>query len=74
MAESSLHLEESQAVLHLNWSPEAPAGLNFKNVVPDDFGAGYRALPTESEQKELKSRMRSTRMTSRRHSKVYVLS
>lgn len=70
MAESSLHLKESQSVLHSNWSPEAPAGLNFKNVIPDDFGAGYEALPTESEQKELKTKMRSTRLTSRRHSKV----
>lgn len=62
--------EEDQSKVNLNWSPEAPAGLNFTSVLPDNFGSGYQALPSENEQTELKTKLRSSRLTSRRHSKV----
>ncbi len=64
-------MEDDQSKFNLHWSPEAPAGLLFKNVVPDSFGAGYQALPDESEQAELKNKMKSSRLRSRRHSKVF---
>lgn len=52
--------------------PEAPAGLHFANVIPVDFVAGYEAYPpAESEKSELRTKMRSTRLKSRRHSKVF---
>ena len=70
MAESGMESNEGRSKFNLNWSPEAPAGIEFKNVVPDDFGSGYQALPAESEQTELKTKMRSSRLRSRRHSKV----
>ncbi|XP_028393851.1 ankyrin repeat domain-containing protein 54-like [Dendronephthya gigantea] len=62
--------EEDRSKIHLNWSPEAPAGLNFTNVLPDNFGSGYQALPSENEQRELKTKLKSSRLTTRRHSKV----
>ena len=70
MAESGMESNEGRSKFNLNWSPEAPAGIEFKHVVPDDFGSGYQAFPAESEQTELKTKMRSSRLRSRRHSKV----
>lgn len=70
MAESSVGLKESQRKFNCKWSPEAPAGLVFTNVVPDYFGTGYQAFPNENEQTELKTKLKSSRLRSRRHSKV----
>ena len=70
MAECDVELKDKESKFNLTWSPEAPAGLKFTDVVPDDFGAGYEALPSESDQKELKTKMKSSRLRSRRHSKV----
>lgn len=50
--------------------PDAPAGLNFTHVLPDSFGTSYQTLPTEGEQMELTTKMRSSRLRARRHSKV----
>jgi hypothetical protein len=71
MAESNVGSVEGCSKFNLNWSPEAPAGLKFTNVLPDNFGAGYEALPSESDQTELKTKMKSSRLMSRRHSKVF---
>ena len=70
MTESGMESNEGRSKFNLNWSPEAPAGIEFKHVVPDDFGSGYQAFPAESEQTELKTKMKSSRLRSRRHSKV----
>lgn len=70
MAESDGDKKDSKE-FRLNWNPDAPAGLQFSHVVPDSFGAGYQlALPGAGEQMELTTKMRSSRLTSRRHSKV----
>ena len=55
---------------NLNWSPEAPAGLQFTNVIPDEFGQSYQALPAQNDQRELQTKMKSSRLRTRRHSKV----
>ncbi|CAB4017619.1 Ankyrin repeat domain-containing 54 [Paramuricea clavata] len=70
MAESNVTSVEGCSKFNLNWSPEAPAGLKFTSILPDNFGAGYEALPSESDQTELKTKMKSSRLRSRRHSKV----
>jgi hypothetical protein len=73
MAEYGVELKDNESKFNPNWSPEAPAGLKFTSVVPDDFGAGYQALPSESDQTELRTKMKSSRLRSRRHSKVFFL-
>ena len=70
MADGGIESNEGQSTFNLNWSPEAPAGIEFNNVVPDEFGIGYQAFPAESEQTEHKTKMKSARLRSRRHSKV----
>lgn len=69
MAESNVDTQESKE-FHLNWTPDAPAGLTFSHVLPASFGTGYQSVPTADEQIELTTKMRSKRLTSRRHSKV----
>lgn len=71
MTESNVDTVQDNKKFSLGWgAPDAPAGLNFTHVLPDSFGTGYQSLPTEGKQVELTTKIRSSRLRTRRHSKV----
>ena len=71
MANNDVEVQEYKEILPTTWKPEAPAGLNFSYVIPDSFGSGYQTVPTnDTEQTDLTTKIRPSRLRTRRHSKV----